>query len=173
MPWVNLTNFILRFCVKIRCIVTFAQLFMRFTRCSIDHPTPFYGGTRIQFFGPCNDVFIGCNIQKFACIILTPQCQITVPRENRHIRDGVFIPRDKGIFGQLSVQNIQLTFDLHGKTINRIFHFIRGIGIEMTKPTAQIRRAAHLPEQPIHAFSTCGQIGWQKCSEFFRQMDQD
>ena len=70
----------------------------------------------------------------------------------------------------MTVQNIQLAFHLHGKTIYAIFDFERSIAVKMTKTAAQIGRTAHLPKQPIEALRALGGIRRDQRIKFFGQM---
>ena len=57
----------------------------------VDHtPTP-HRITRINLFGPAQNIFIGRHIQKFRCIILAAQNQLTVPWPNGDVGNRVFI----------------------------------------------------------------------------------
>mmetsp|Transcript_18056 Transcript_18056/g.20329 ORF Transcript_18056/g.20329 Transcript_18056/m.20329 type:complete len:240 (+) Transcript_18056:226-945(+) len=116
---------------------------------------------------------VAFDVQELGSAVKPPQNQLAVPGPNRHIRDAVLFARDIAVFGQLTIQNIQLTLGFHGKSVDGIFELFRRIGIEMAKAAAQIGGAAHLPEQPAHDLGArCAFFG-QEGSEFFGQMHQD
>jgi hypothetical protein len=58
----------------------------------------------------------------------------------------------------MTIEYVELAFDLHGKAIDGVFDLERRVTVEMTEAAAQIRRAAHLPEQPRQAFCAPGRI---------------
>ena len=60
-------------------------------------------------------------------------------------------PARYSLLGQVPVEHVELALDLHREAVDRVFDLGRRIGVEVAEAAAQVRRAAHLPEQPRQA----------------------
>ena len=69
-------------------------------------------------------------------------------------------------FRYLQREGVELPLRLHGEAVDGIFDLGRRIGVEMAEAAADIRRAAHLPEEPGQAFGARGALGGNKAPNF-------
>src|SRR5674476_654910 len=129
------------------------QLAGQVPRGTVDHATALDGRTLGNLVRPAQNVGIRLNLQKFTGFVQLALGKRAVPRPDRHVGNGVLIPRQVGTFRKALVKDIKLALDLHRVPIDRIFDLGRCVSVEMTEPAAKKGRTAHLPEQPRQA---CG-----------------
>ena len=78
--------------------------------------------------------------QKLARLVQLALNQRAVPRVDGDVGDAVFITRHEHPISQVAVQHIELSLDFHGEAVDGVFEFLGRVGIEMPKPTAEVRR---------------------------------
>ena len=149
------------------------QLVLQRPHHAVHHAATAHGRALGNFVGPANHVGVLRHLQKLPGFVQLPLGHAAVPRPNGNVGNGVGVARHKLAVGQALVQHIHLALHLHGKTVNRVFHLERRVGIKVPKTTAQVRRAAHLPEQPRHAFGTQGGVGGHQGSKLLGQVQQN
>src|SRR5690625_1813336 len=77
------------------------------------------------------------------------------------------------IVGQVAVEHVQLALGFHGVTVDGVLDLDRRIGVEMPEATAQKRRGAGLPEQPVEAFGAPVNVLRHKAAELFGQIQKN
>mmetsp|Transcript_5290 Transcript_5290/g.10887 ORF Transcript_5290/g.10887 Transcript_5290/m.10887 type:complete len:292 (-) Transcript_5290:566-1441(-) len=142
--------------IHIRRRMALAQLgFIVIAPILVDAPSPLHGGPALDRLGPSNHVgIILGDVEKFPRIgtVQVAQHQRAVPWEDGHVGNGIRVATNKRLVLKLIVQHIQLSFGLHGESINGILLLFLGVDIEMTKAAAHKGSRSHLPKQPIHDF---------------------
>ena len=128
--------------------MAFTKLLARLATDAIDHAPAFDRFPRIDFLRPPHGVGIGFGIHELGRIILPVQQQPAIPGPDRNVGDGVFVAAHVAIIDEMAVEHIELALYLHGETVDGVLNFFGRIIVEMPKPTAEIRGAAHLPEKP-------------------------
>jgi hypothetical protein len=74
------------------------------------------------------------------------------------------------IVSEAPVEHVELALDLHREAADRVFDLERRVGIKMAEAAAQIRGAAHLPEQPGQAFRSGGGFRRQERTELLGEI---
>ena len=98
--------------VEIRCLVPFAQLFMRRAAGAVDHLSPLHGRPLEHLVGPADHVLVDPHVQKLSGVIAFAMHRASVPRPDRHVRDGIVVTRHIAPCGKVAVQHIQLDRNL-------------------------------------------------------------
>src|SRR5579872_6318834 len=140
---------------------------------TVNHPTALHGRPLQQSVSPALDVLIVLHAEELSGSVGPTFDQSSVPRENGHVGNRVGASCDVLAIGQTPVEYIQLALHLHGKPIDGIFDLRRGIGVKMPESAAEVRCAAHLPEQPRQAFGACSSLHRQELPELLGEIDQD
>ena len=140
---------------------------------AIDHAATPHGWPLGDLVCPAQHMSVGLNLQEFTGFVQLALDQRAVPGPHRHVGNGVLVSRQKRTLGKAAVEHVQLALDLHRVPVDRVFDFCWCVSIEVPKPSAQKRRAAHLPEQPRQAFGALGAIQRKKGAELLGQIHQD
>src|SRR6056297_1294000 len=166
-------DLVLRAGLEIFGRMAFMQLHMRLAEAAVDHPAALDSGAGVDLFGPGHDMLVALHIKKFARAIKPSKAQLPVPRPDRDIGDSIVITCDKGPFGQLPVEHVELALGFQRETVDGVLPFFGSICVEMAKAAAEIGRAAHLPHQPIDRFGARRALAGQERVELLGQMHQD
>src|SRR6202011_5017596 len=145
-------NLVLRPGFEVAGVVTFVQLTGKLAPGAVDHAPPLHRRTLGDGVGPALHVLVLLHAQEFAPTIEHALRQTAVPGPDRDICDRIVVTCHILVVRKLPVEHVELTLHLHREPIDRVFDLGRRVGVEVTKPAAEIGRAAHLPEQPRQAF---------------------
>src|SRR5690242_8731037 len=125
-------------CREIVSVVALMQLIRRLSIRAVDDPTALDRRSFKQGVGPADDVAVVLYAQELSSAVQPALHQPAVPRKDRNIGNRVSVARDVFRFGQPLVEYVELTFHLHGETVDRVFDLGRRVGIEMTEAAAEI-----------------------------------
>ena len=159
--------------VKVAGLVTLVQLASRVALDAVDHTAAFGGRALGDQIGPALHVGVVLHLQELTRAVGQAFGQVAIPGPDRHVGDGVVLPRQVGALGQPPVKYVELALYFHCKPVNRVFNLAWCVGVEVAKPAAQVRRAAHLPEQPRQAFGARWPVSGHKGIELFCKIQQD
>ena len=134
---------------------------------SAPHRRPF--GDRV---GPALDVLVLLHLQELARAVDQALDQAAVPRPHRDIGDRVFPAGEVFVVGQAAVEHVELALHLHREAVDRVLDLDRRVGVEVAESAAEVRRAAHLPEQPGQTFGPRRASRHQR-AELLGQVHQD
>ena len=75
--------------------------------------------------------------------------------------------------GEPLVEHVEQSFRFHGEAIDGVFDLHWCVGVEVAEASAEVGRAAHLPEQPGQAFGAGGGVGGEEGAELLGEIEQD
>src|SRR5690606_35970947 len=136
----------------------FRHLLIQVAPGTVDFAAALYCRTLPDLFSPAQHVSIGVGLEELRSLIHLVSRYSAVPGPDGHVGNTVFFPRHIAMLRQLPVEHIQLTFGFHGVAVDRVFEFLRRIGVKMTEAASKQRSATHLPDQPIEAFRSATNI---------------
>src|SRR6056297_2386918 len=87
-------DLVLRAGLEIFGRVPLVQLHMRLAEAAVDHATALYRRAGVDLFGPGHHMLVALHIEEGARAIEPPEAQLSIPRPDRNIGDGVCIARD-------------------------------------------------------------------------------
>jgi putative ABC transport system permease protein len=131
-----------------------------------------HGGALRNLVGPADDVGVFVHRQKFARLVSQPFDRGAVPGPGGDVGNGIVVTGQVAALGQAAVEHVELPLHFHRKAVDGVLHFAGRIGVKVAKATTQVGRAAHLPEQPVHALDLLWP-GGQKRTKFLGQVQQD
>ena len=109
-------------------------------------------------FGPAQYVGVFVYGQEFGGRVDVVAHQLAIPGPDGNIGDGVGVTGQVAVVGEALVEDVQLAFVFHGEAVDGVLEFFRGIDVEVAEASTQVRRRAHLPEQPIEGFGAACRI---------------
>ncbi|RMN75181.1 hypothetical protein ALQ52_04431 [Pseudomonas cannabina pv. alisalensis] len=158
---------------QVRCGMPLGNLISFFAPGAVDLLAFYHCRARCNFLSPADEVRVFMHRQELGSRINLVAHQRAIPWPHGDISNRIRVARQVVVFRQATVQHVELTFGLHRKPVDGVLELLGRIRIKMPEPAAQIRRSAHLPEQPVQGLGTSCRIGRQERGKLLRQIQQN